>query len=155
MTITVEREAVAPARPEDVWTLVDDVRRLPMWFAFCDRAELLEGSGIGRRQRISGRWGSKRSEIVQVVTAHEPGRLIRWRHESEKLDGAPAPRFARETVFSVWLEPEAGGTRVRLVSELEPAGAIRGLFLKHGGRREMGNRMDKSLERLRMVAAAL
>ena len=153
--IEIQREAHLVARPDDVWTIVEDVRRLPMWFAFCDRAELLEGSGIGRRQRIGGAWGGRRSEIDQVVTAYEPGRLLAWRHEAERLNGKPAPRYAKETTFSVWLEPDGGGTLVRLVSQQEPAGAIRGFLMKMMGKREIGSRMDKSLERLKMVTAAL
>ena len=153
--IEIEREAHVVAKPDDVWTIVEDVRRLPMWFAFCDRAELLEGSGIGRRQRIGGRWGGRRSEIDQVVTAYEPGRLLAWRHEAERLNGKPAPRYAKETTFSVWLEPDGGGTLVRLVSQQEPAGAIRGSLMKIMGKREIAKRMEKSLERLEMVTAAL
>ncbi len=153
--IEIVREAVVPAGPDAVWTLVEDVRRLPMWFAFCERAELLEGSGIGRRQRIAGRWGSRRSEVDQVVTAYEPGRLLTWRHEAERLNGRPAPRFASETTFSVWLEAESGGTRVRLVSRQSPAGPLRGLIIKLAGSREVARKMEKSLERLAMVSAAL
>jgi hypothetical protein len=37
------------------------------WFAFADRMELIEGSGIGRRQRLHGHWGRKRSEIDQEI----------------------------------------------------------------------------------------
>ncbi|MGH2793576.1 MAG: SRPBCC family protein [Actinomycetota bacterium] len=152
--IEIEREAHLQAKPQDVWTIVEDVRRLPMWFAFCDRAELLEGAGIGRRQRIGGRWGSRRSEIDQVVTAYEPGRLLTWRHEAERLNGKTAPRFSKETTFSVWLEPDGGGTRVRLVSQQEPAGPVRGMLMRMTASREIAAKMEKSLERLKMVSAA-
>jgi uncharacterized protein YndB with AHSA1/START domain len=155
IVIEIEREAIVPARPDAVWGIVEDVRRLPMWFAFCEKAELLEGAGIGRRQRISGRWGSKRSEVDQVVTAYEPGRLLSWRHETERLNGKPAPRVASETIFSVWLEADGGGTRVRLVSQQEPAGPLRGLMLKFMGSREVAGKMEKSLQRLAMVSASL
>lgn len=155
VVIEIEREAQVPARPDAVWTIVEDVRRLPMWFAFCERAELLEGAGIGRRQRIGRRWGSKRSEVDQVVTAYEPGRLLTWRHEAERLNGRPAPRFASETTFSIWLEADGGGTRVRLVSQQEPAGPIRGLMMKISGNRETARKMEKSLERLAMVSGSL
>lgn len=148
-------QARIPARVKDVWAIVDDVRRLPMWFAFCDRAELIEGSGIGRKQRTWGRWGSKRFEVDQVVTAYEPGKLLAWRHEAERLDGKPAPGFAAETRFSIWLEPDAGGTRVRLVSQQESAGRIRGLMMRLGSKRDIAAKMQKSLDRLQMVAAAM
>ena len=156
IVIEIEREAVVPARPDAVWTIVEDVRRLPMWFAFCERAELLEGAGIGRRQRIGGRLGPNRSEIDQVVTAYEPGRLLTWRHEAERLNGKPAPsRSGSETTFSVWLEADGGGTKVRLVSRQEPAGPIRALMMKITGGREVSRKMEKSLERLAMVTASL
>lgn len=152
--VEISREAIIPARPDEVWAIVEDVRRLPMWFAFCDRAELIEGSGIGRRQRIGGRWGPRRAEIDQVVTAYEPGRLLAWRHEAERLNGKPAPQYSKDTQLSIWLEADGGGTRVRLVSRQEPAGPIRGLLMKMGAGKEIGSKLDKSLERLKMVAAS-
>ena len=153
--IEITREAIVSARPDEVWSIVEDVRRLPMWFAFCDRAELLEGSGIGRRQRIGGRWGPRRAEIDQVVTAYEPGRLLTWRHEAERLNGKPAPRYSKDTQFSVWLEAEGGGTLVRLVSRQEPAGPIKGMMMRMTANKEIASKLDKSLERLKMVAGSL
>ena len=151
--IEIEREAVVPGRPDAVWELVEDVRRLPMWFAFCQRAELLEGAGIGRRQRISVTSGAKRSEIDQVVTAYEPGRLLTWRNEAERLGGKAAPRYSSESRFSVWLEPEGSATRVRLVWQQEPSGPIRALMLRSNAKR-VGQMMEKSLDRLKMVSAS-
>src|SRR5436309_5045547 len=118
--IEVEREAVVDATPTDVWRLVEDPARLPEWFTFAERAELLEGEGLGRRQRISSHWGKRQSEIDQLVTAYEPERLLEWRHEAERLDGKPAPRFAAETRFSIRLDPEGSGTRVVLRSRQRP-----------------------------------
>src|ERR671930_2742247 len=101
------------------------------------REQLLAGEGVGRRQRIHGRWGKKQSEIDQLVTAYEPERLLEWRHEAERLDGKPAPRFAKETRFSIRLEPDGGKTRVVLHSRQEPASAVRGLVIRAFGRREV------------------
>jgi uncharacterized protein YndB with AHSA1/START domain len=72
--IEVHREAVVDRTPEELWPLLDDPARLPEWFTFAERAELLEGEGLGRRQRIYGHWGKKQSEIDQLVTAYEPAR---------------------------------------------------------------------------------
>jgi hypothetical protein len=82
------------------------------------------------------------------VTDHEPGRLLAWRHEQERLGGKPAPRFARETRFEIRLEPESGGTRVRLHARQEPAGPLRGLVIRAFGKREVAGHMERSLERL-------
>ena len=146
--IEILREAHVDQPPAALWPLVDDPRRLPEWFTFAEEGELLEGEGVGRRQRIYGRWGKKRSEVDQVVVEREEGRVLAWRHEAERLDGKPAPRFASETLFEIRLEPEGEGTRVRLHSRQEPAGRIRGLVIRAFGKREVAQNMERSLERL-------
>lgn len=120
MVSTVSGEVSAP--PERVWPLVDDVGRLPEWFTFAERAELLGGVGVGRRQRIYGRWGRRRSEVDQRVVEHAPPRRLAWVHDAERLDGKPAPRFAAETRMTIDLVPVASGTRVTLESSQVPAG---------------------------------
>lgn len=149
--IEIVRERRIEASAEDLWPLVDDVARLPEWFTFAERAELLEGEGVGRRQRLHGHWGKKRSEVDQIVVDREPGRLLQWRHEAERLDGKPAPRFAAETRFAIRLEPDDGGTRVRLESRQEPASALKGLVMRVFGTREVSGHMERSLERLQAI----
>ena len=97
---------------------------------------------------MHGHWGRKRSEIDQVVVEHEPPRRLAWRHEAERLDGRPAPRFAAQTVFTATLEPVDGGTRVTLHSAQVPASALRGAVIRVFGRREIGQKLRESLERL-------
>ena len=135
--------------PDELWPLVSDPARLPEWFAFAERVEVLDGAdGTGQRRRQHGHWGKKRSEVDQVITRWEPGRALAWRHEAERLEGKPAPRFAASTDFTIELVPEAGGTRVRLRSAQEPAGALRGLVIRAFGRREVSRTLEDSLERL-------
>lgn len=147
--IDVSTARTIPAAPDDIWALLDDPARLGEWLAFADRSEVLEGDGVGRRQRMHGHWGRKRSEIEQVVVEHDPPRRLAWRHEAERLDGKPAPRFAASTLFSMTLEPEgAGATRVTLRSQQEPASALRGLVIRLFGRREIAGKLEESLDRL-------
>lgn len=147
--IEVARERVVDAPPDVVWALVDDPARLGEWLASAERGELLEGAGAGRRQRIYGRWGRRRSEVDQVVIRYEPGRALGWRHEAERLDGRPAPAFARETRFTIVLEAAGdGATRVRLESRQEPASALKGVVIRLVGKREIAANLERSLERL-------
>jgi uncharacterized protein YndB with AHSA1/START domain len=146
--IDVTATRTIPAAPDAIWPLLDDPGRLHEWFAFADGGEVLEGSGVGRRQRMHGRWGRKRSDIDQVIVEHDPLRRLAWRHEAERLDGKPAPRFAASTVFTATLEPAAGGTRVTLHSAQEPASALRGLVIRLFGRREVAGKLAESLDRL-------
>jgi uncharacterized protein YndB with AHSA1/START domain len=147
--IEVRAHRSIPATPDELWPLVSDPARLPEWFAFAERIELLEGpDGAGQRRRQHGRWGKRRSEVDQVVTRWEPGRALAWRHEAERLDGKPAPRFAASTDFTIELEPVPAGTVVRLHSAQQPAGLLRGLVIRAFGRREVARTLGESLERL-------
>jgi len=132
-----------------VWDLVDDPKQMGDWFAFADRMELLEGEGVGRRQRLHGHWGRKRSEVDQRVVAYEPQRRLAWVHEAERLDGRPSPRFAAETRFTVDLQAAgAGSTRVTLETRQVPAGVAKGLVLRMSGTRDVRRLMRQSLDQL-------
>jgi uncharacterized protein YndB with AHSA1/START domain len=147
--IDVSASATIPAEPAALWPLLDDPARLGEWFAFADGGEVLEGEGVGRRQRMHGHWGRKRSEIDQVVVEHDPPRRLAWRHEAERLDGKPAPTFAASTLFSMTLEPAGpGASRLLLRSQQEPASLMRGVVIRLFGRREVATKLEESLERL-------
>ena len=152
--IDVTASHTIPAAADAIWPLLDEPGRLGEWFAFADSGEVLEGAGVGRRQRMHGHWGKKRSEIDQVIVEHEPPRRLAWRHEAERLDGKPAPRFAAQTVFTATLEPVDGGTRVTLQSAQVPASVLRGAVIRVFGKREVGQKLRESLERLDAWARA-
>src|SRR3954465_12062688 len=152
--IDVSTARTIPAAPDDIWPLLDDPARLGDWLPFAERGEVLDGGGVGRRQRMHGRWGRRRSEVDQVVVEHDPPRRLAWRHEAERLDGKPAPRFAASTTFSATLEPNGAGTRVTLRSEQEPASALKGLVIRLFGRREVAGKLEESLDALAARAGA-
>jgi uncharacterized protein YndB with AHSA1/START domain len=153
--IDVSATRTIAAAPDDVWPLLDDPSRLSEWFAFADGGEVLEGEAVGRRQRMHGHWGRKRSEIDQVVVEHDPPRRLAWEHEAERLDGKPAPRFAASTRFTMMLEPDGpAATRLHLRSEQQPASPLRGLVIRLFGRREVAQKLEESLDRLEARFAA-
>jgi uncharacterized protein YndB with AHSA1/START domain len=142
------RERLIPAPAAQVWPLVDDPARMAQWFAFADRMELIEGTGLGRRQRLYGHWGSKRSEIDQQIIAYDPPTRLAWRHDAERLDGKPAPKFAAETVFTIELVPSNDATLVRLSCVQRPAGLFQSLVMRAFGTREIAKLLDRSLNAL-------
>ena len=152
--MVVTRTAKVDAPPGEVWRLIDDPAVMGEWFAFADRMELVSGEGIGRKQRLHGHWGRKRSEIDQEIVVYTPPNRFGWRHEAERLNGKPAPRFAAETVFTIDLQPEGDGTLVRMQSRQTPAGRIRGFVMRRFGGKEVGQRLDESLTGLQDAAAA-
>ena len=108
--VTAERSIAAP--PDALWPLVSDPARLPDWFTFAERVEVIDGGpdGPGQRRRQHGHWGKRRSEVDQVITRWEPPRALAWAHEAERLNGKPAPRFAASTDFTIELVPDGAGT---------------------------------------------
>ena len=150
--ITVVMDRPASGSPDQVWAVIDDVERMSEWFAFADRAELIEGSGLGRRQRTHGKWSGKAAEVDQEVTLYEPGRAIGWRHLEERLDGRPSPKFAEEVVFSIRLQEEQGGTRITMESRQRPASFLKGVLIRLVRLWQVRNHMKRSLDRLESIA---
>ncbi|MFN2489561.1 MAG: SRPBCC domain-containing protein [Actinomycetota bacterium] len=146
--IEIVCERTIAAAPVELWRVIEDPERLPEWFSFAERAEVLEGGGMGRRQRIHGHWGKKRSEVDQRVVAYVPERLLAWTHEAERVDGKPAPLFAESTEVTVRLNPAGDATQVRLESRQVPAGRLKGIALRLFGARAVGDHLNDSLERL-------
>jgi uncharacterized protein YndB with AHSA1/START domain len=149
--IEVVVEGSVPAPPEAVWRVISDPARMPDWFAFGERFEVLEGEGVGQRRRMHGHWGKKASEIDQELTAWEPPRGLAWRHLAERLDGRPAPRFAADTEFSIEIVADGDGSRVRMRSAQVPASALRGLVIRAFGRREVRGALQRSLAALQAM----
>jgi uncharacterized protein YndB with AHSA1/START domain len=152
--LEVVREGLVEAPIERVWELVDEPSQLATWFSLAERVELLDGSGEGRRQRLHGHWGKRQSEVDQRVIVHRPPHELAWRHEAERLDGKPAPQFAKETVFSIFLTADDDRTKVRMVSRQEPASPIKGLVMRLVGGRQLARGLDDSLRRLQETARA-
>lgn len=153
--IEIVRERQVAAAPADVWAVVAAPERAPEWFTFAERVEVLDGEGVGQRQRQHGKWGKRSAEIDREITDFDAPRRYGWRHVAERLDGKPAPVFARSTRFQISLEPSGAGTLVRLHSAQEPASAMKALVMRAFGTRDVATNMDRSLERLAALFPAL
>lgn len=146
--IEIARARTISAPAFRVWEVVSEAERLPQWYARAAGIEVLEGAGLGRRQRVRSQWQGQDSEVDQLVTAFEPGRLLEWRHEAERLGGKPAPRFASETVVRIELEPQGSDTtRVVLESRQRPADRDKEQAMRANSE-YLGKMLETSLERL-------
>jgi uncharacterized protein YndB with AHSA1/START domain len=151
--IEVVRERKIPAGAGQIWDVVSDARRLPDWYSRADKVEVLAGEGLGRRQRLISQWQGRPSEVDQVVTVFEPERELEWRHEAERLDGRPAPRFSIETVITISLSAEAQGvTNVRLASRQMPADQEKEAAMQKNSA-YLGQMLETSLQRLEGVVS--
>jgi uncharacterized protein YndB with AHSA1/START domain len=146
--IEIAKERTIPAPAARVWKVVAKAERLPEWYARADSVEVLEGSGLGRRQRLRSQWHGQDSEVDQLITAFEPGRLLEWRHEAERLGGQPAPRFATETVVRITLHDQGPDvTGVVLESRQQPADAEKEQSMRANSE-YLAKMFETSLERL-------
>ncbi|HEY6116750.1 MAG TPA: SRPBCC family protein [Candidatus Dormibacteraeota bacterium] len=149
--IEIARERTIHAAAARVWAVVAEAERLPEWWGRAGSVEVLEGSGLGRRQRLRSQWQGQASEVDQLVTAFEPERLLEWRHEAERLGGQPAPRFATETAVRIKLRslgPDA--TEVVLESRQQPADPDKEQSMRANSQ-YLGKMLETSLERLDQV----
>lgn len=149
--IEIARERTIRAPAGRVWKVLSDAERLPEWYARAGRVEVLEGAGLGRRQRLHSQWQGQDSQVDQLVTAFEPGHLLEWRHEAERLGGQPAPKFASETVVRIELEAQGpDATRVVLYSRQRPADPDKEHAMRSNSE-YLGKMLEISLERLEHV----
>ena len=152
--VEVVRERSILASAGRIWEIVSDAHRLPEWYARAGAVQVLEGQGLGRRQRLSSEWRGQQSEIDQVVTVFEPQHRLEWRHEAERLGGAPAPRFAAETIISITLERQGPDiTRVVRTSQQRPADPEKEAAMRSNSE-FLGRMFETSLERLNELIRA-
>ncbi len=101
----IEKEVVIEASLEVVWRVVTDPEQIRQWFA--DEAEVeLRVGGSGRLRFKSG------DSYQLQVEALEPPRYFAFRWVQP--EGSPA-RANNTMLVEFMLEPEAGGTRLRVV----------------------------------------
>lgn len=111
----IQRSAVVPYRPEQMFALVDDVDSYPRFLPWCRSAGVLERGDGWVRARIEMAKGALHHAFTTRNTL-EPGRRIRIR-----LEDGPFRRLEGDWHF----EPAGdGGCRVSLDLEFELAGRL-------------------------------
>jgi len=141
--------------PERIWPFVDDVTAWPRWFTEAERAEVLSGVGVGRRQRMFGHARGKSTEIDSVVTEYESPNRLRWEHQAERVDGKPGSVvFARHATAEVTIQPDGVGSMVTYRLQAEPGTLLNTFMLRVLARGPITRSFDTSLERLAGLAEA-
>lgn len=146
--IEASGERYIEARSEQIWIFVDNANCLTRWLSFATQIEVIDGNGLGRRQRVHGRYHALCDCVDQEVTAYEPARLLEWTHTDEHPSIRRVPRMDRTTVITVRLIPEGGGTRVRIEGQQVAAGPVRGVMMRLLTHRALRRHIRQSLERL-------
>jgi uncharacterized protein YndB with AHSA1/START domain len=121
----ISRRRTIDAPPDAVWSLVSDPYNLPRWWPRTTRVENVEQTSAG-----------KRSQWTKVLETAE-GRGVRADYRclssaerkhyvwEQQLDDSPFERVLRSSVTEISLEPDDGGTEVRLTSRQSLRGLSR------------------------------
>lgn len=153
--IEFARSRHVDATPERIWPFVEDVTAWPRWFSEAERAEVLAGAGVGRRQRMYGHARGKATEIDSVLTACEPPNRLRWEHEAERVDGKPGSVvFARHATAEVTIQADGVGSLVTYRLLAEPGSLLNTFMLRVLAPGPIGRSFETSLERLAALAEA-
>ena len=152
--IAVERQRVIGLAPAELWDLAADPARYDEWFDSCERSEVVDGTGLGRRQRMHGRWNRKVSLVEQTITRWRPPHELAWRHDREMLDGRPAPEFARKLEVILTITPEGSDSRVDLRITMQPTSFLKGVLMRLTAGLRLGRSLNASLTALAELAEA-
>jgi uncharacterized protein YndB with AHSA1/START domain len=105
----IERETVIAAPVERVWSLITEAEHLGRWFGDAGAEIDLRPGG-----EMVLRWqehGTTRGRVVDV----EPHTRFSYRWAPFKDPGGTEPVEGNSTLVEFMLEPQAGGTRLRVV----------------------------------------
>ena len=140
---TTRRTRFVGASPDDVWRLVSDPDHLPRWWPRVLRVESVAGD---RWTKVLGTEKGKPVRADEHLVDNEPPRRRTW---TQDLEESPFERMFGEVTTEVGLEPEGGGSRVRLALHQRLRGINRlGGFLL---RRASGRVLDEALDGLERV----
>jgi uncharacterized protein YndB with AHSA1/START domain len=147
--IEFSRQRHIDAPPARIWPLVEDVTAWPQWFSEAEKAEVISGLGLGRRQRMHGHARGKATEIDSVVVGYEPPNRLRWHHEAERVDGKPGSVvFAKDATAEVEIVPDGSGSLVTYRLVAEPGSLLNTFLLRVMAPGPIGRSFETSLERL-------
>ncbi|MGA9277703.1 SRPBCC family protein [Ilumatobacter sp.] len=108
--VTIERTAVVPASPGDVWAVLAEFGDISRWATNVDHSCLLseQTEGIGTTRRIQ----TSRATVVETVEAWEPASSVAYR-----ITGLP--RVVRSVTNTWRLVDDGAQTTVSLTTEVD------------------------------------
>jgi uncharacterized protein YndB with AHSA1/START domain len=135
---TVSRSRTIDADPGRVWDVVSDPWHLPRWWPRVERVEDATEEAW-TKVMLSPRGKAVRADYTRVEA--EPPRRMVWRHEVEE---SPFERVFAESLIEISLEPEDGGTRVRMTAHQKLRGKSRfgAMMVRRATRRRFGEALD-------------
>jgi uncharacterized protein YndB with AHSA1/START domain len=112
----ISRRRKIDASPDAVWSLISDPYNLPRWWPRTTRVENVEQTSAGKRSQWTKVLETAEGRGVRAdyrcLSAAE-GKHYVW---EQQLDNSPFERVLRSSVTEIALDPEDGGTEVRVTS---------------------------------------
>jgi uncharacterized protein YndB with AHSA1/START domain len=112
----ISRRRTIDASPDAVWSLISDPYNLPRWWPRTTRVENVEQTSAGKRSQWTKVLETAEGRGVRAdyrcLSAAEQKHYV-W---EQQLENSPFERVLRSSVTEIALEPEDGGTQVRVTS---------------------------------------
>jgi uncharacterized protein YndB with AHSA1/START domain len=112
----ISRRRTIDASPDAVWSLISDPYNLPRWWPRTTRVENVEQTSGGKRSQWTKVLETAEGRGVRAdyrcLSSAEPKHYV-W---EQQLDNSPFERVLRSSVTEIALQPEDGGTEVRVTS---------------------------------------
>lgn len=139
------------ARPDVVWRLVTDFKRVPEWMKHVVEFSGPKSLSRGATLEIKTRIGSHLVDTRAKVTEFEKGARLGWAHVEDLLDGAPIAMVS-DVLTSFDLVPDGKGTRLTGHVAFTPVGLKAKLAAGYIVNKYFKPQMDEALETLKALA---
>ena len=121
----ISRRRTIDASPDAVWSLISDPYNLPRWWPRTTRVENVEKTAAGKRSQWTKVLETAEGRGVRAdyrCLSSAQGKHYVWEQE---LEDSPFERVLRSSVTEIALEPEDGGTQVRVTARQSLRGLSR------------------------------
>jgi ribosome-associated toxin RatA of RatAB toxin-antitoxin module len=144
----VQRSALVPYTPEQMFALVEDIERYPQFLPWVAAAQLLERTA----QAVVGRLEMQRAGMREIVTTRNV--LTPPREITLSLVAGPGPFRTLEGRWTFEPIGEDRGTRVSLSIRFDFANAMLNLLLSRSFEKSCNDLVDAFVARARAVYGA-
>jgi carbon monoxide dehydrogenase subunit G len=152
--INIKKSRIIEASPEAIWQFINQVERYPEWMPGVIASEVVtepavEGSQVGRKQKLKIRLDIGEGESTQEVISWEPPTRITWQHINDVVGGKKID-YAREIKTTMSITNENGKVSFRMVGSWLPSG-ISGKLMSRIMKRSVEKNFEKAFDNLQKI----
>jgi len=112
MTISFQHSIRVPQSPHEVFVLLDDTTKVPLWLKRCEGVAKVGGGPhkVGDKLRYAYNEGGHRGVMDGVIVAFEPDRRLSYKYFDKTM----------QVCVDLVMEPDGSGTRLKHLIDITP-----------------------------------